>query len=247
MNVGRESRIKHLSWTEFDRRRQETRLALVPSGAIEVYGPHLPLGSDIIVAERVAQLVAERVPSVVAPSVEIGDSTMLRAFPGTLVTAAEHLKAVYGDICRSLIGWGFRRFFFLNTHVGNVAPLNQLAEELQDEETDVRCAAIDWWRFVQHAATPGVVETHLANGHASGTGTSVLLHLAPEDVNMADAPVTEPLRDDRYPDIITYPAYDELTATGTIGDATAGSPQKGRRIVESAVDRIATFLEEFVG
>ncbi len=245
MSARRESRIKHLSWTEFDERRRETSLAIVPSGAIEVYGPHLPLGSDIIVAERIAQLVADRVPSIIAPSVEIGDSTALRAFPGTLVTTGEHLKGVYGDICRSLAGWGLKRFFFLNTHLGNVAPLNQLAEELQAEDPDARCAAIDWWRFVGQGATGGVVETALADGHASETGTSVLLHLAPEDVDMAKAALTEPLRDDPYPDVITFPPFDALTPTGTIGDATAGTAEKGQQIVDRAVDRIAGFLEEF--
>lgn len=243
MSARREQRIKHLSWTAFDTLRQETRLAIVPSGAIEVYGPHLPLGSDIIVAERVAALVAERIPCVIAPSVEIGDSSALRAFPGTLVTRPEHLKAVYADICTSLLGWGFDSFFFLNTHLGNVAPLDQLAQDLQVSSPDVRCAAIDWWRFLGQGPTDGIVETELPDGHASETGTSVLLHLAPEDVDMAVAPRTDPAGADAFPDVITYPPFDALTATGTLGDATAGTAEKGQRIVGRAVDRIVAFLE----
>jgi creatinine amidohydrolase len=236
-----ENRIKYMSWTEFDRRRKETDLAVIPSGAIEVYGPHLPLGSDIIVAEEVSRMLAERVPAVVGPSVEIGDSRALAAFPGTLVARPESLKAVYEDVCRSFVRWGFRRFFFVNTHVGNVAPLNQLAEGLQ-EAFGVRCAAIDWWRFVQ-PLSEGVVETAHPHGHASETGTSVLLYLAPEYVDMSRAPVVEPRYEDAYPDVFKYPDFDAYTPNGTIGDATAGSSEKGQRIVERAVDRMARFVE----
>lgn len=237
-----ESRIKYLSWEEFDARRKETDLVIVPSGAVEVYGPHLPLGSDIIVAEGVSRLLSEKVPSIVAPSVEVGDSTALDAFPGTLVVRPENLKAVYEDICRSFVGWGFKHFFFVNTHVGNVAPINQLSESLQREH-GVKCAAIDWWRFVQ-PLSEGVVETGSPHGHASETGTSVLLHLAEGTVNMKKAPVVEARYEDRYPDIHKYPPFDAFTPNGTIGDGTAGSTEKGRVIVERAVDRMAEFLRE---
>ena len=76
-----ESRIKFLSWIEFDKKRQETGLVVIPSGAIEVYGPHMPLGTDIIVAEKISQLIAERVPAIVGPSIEVGESKGLSAFP----------------------------------------------------------------------------------------------------------------------------------------------------------------------
>ena len=237
-----ENRIKYMSWVEFDNRRKEADLVIFPSGAIEVYGPHLPLGSDIIVAEKVAQLVSEKVPSIVGPSVEVGDSAALDAFPGTLVTRPESLKAVYEDICRSFIKWGFRHFFFVNTHVGNVAPINQLAESLQNE-FGVKCGAIDWWRFVQ-PLSEDVVETDSPHGHASETGTSVLLHLAEDTVNMSEAKVVEVQYDDQYPDIYKYMSFDSFTPNGTIGDGTMGSAEKGQIIVERAVGQMAEFIEE---
>jgi creatinine amidohydrolase len=55
-----ENRIKNMTWLEFDKRRKETKTVIIPSGAIEVYGPHLPLGSDLIVAEKIAQLVQKK-------------------------------------------------------------------------------------------------------------------------------------------------------------------------------------------
>jgi creatinine amidohydrolase len=76
--------IMEVSWQAFDAKRKETDLAILPLGAVEVYGPHLPLGSDAIVAERVARLVAERTGGIVMPVVPVGYSRSLADFPGTL-------------------------------------------------------------------------------------------------------------------------------------------------------------------
>ena len=237
-----ENRIKWMSWVEFDKRRKETQLAILPSGAVEVYGPHLPLGSDIIIAEKISQLIADRIPAIVGPSIEIGESKGLSAFPGTLVISPENLKAAYKDICVSLIKWGFKSLFFVNTHLGNVVPLNQLAVELQ-EEHGVKCGAVDWWRFLQ-GISQGIVESNLAHGHASETGTSIMLYLAPEYVHADQITKTDSLYDDKYPDIIKYPPFTAYTSNGLIGDATKGSREKGKLIVEKAVDRLVNFIKD---
>jgi creatinine amidohydrolase len=236
-----ESRIKYLSWIEFNKKRQETSLVVIPSGAIEVYGPHMPLGTDIIVAEKISQLIAERIPAVVGPSIEVGDSRGLSAFPGTLVISPENLKAVYKDISLSFIKWGFKSIFFVNTHLGNVAPLNQLGEELQ-ASFDVKCAAVDWPRFLQ-GLSEGIVEGKWPHSHASDTGASVLLYLAPEYVRMDLATKMDPQYQDKYPDIFKYVPFSAYTSNGMIGDATKASREKGKVIVEKAVNRLVDFIK----
>lgn len=236
-----ENRIKYMTWTEFDKRRKETKTVIIPSGAIEVYGPHLPLGSDIIVAEKVAQLVAEKVNAIVGPSVEIGESAALYAFPGTLVTEPENLKAVYRDICKSFIKWGFDKIFILNTHLGNTVPLNQLLQELQDTY-GVKCASIGWWQYIPHLSQD-IFTTPAPHGHASEAGTSVLLYLCPEHVDISQAPCNYSLYQDPYPHITKFLSFDKFTSNGTIGDATAGSAEKGKQVVERAVAEIAEFIK----
>ena len=236
-----ENRIKYMSWTEFDKRRKETKTVIIPSGAIEVYGPHLPLGSDIIVAEKVAQLVAEKVNAIVGPSVEIGESNALYAFPGTLITKPENLKAIYKDICKSFIKWGFDKIFILNTHLGNTVPLNEILEELRDEY-DVKCGSVGWWQYIP-SLSKDIFTTPAPHGHASEAGTSVLLHLCPEAVDMSKASTNESLYKDQYPNIIKYLTFDKFTNNGTIGDAKAGSAEKGKIVVERGVNEIVNFIK----
>jgi len=237
-----ENRVKYMSWIEFDKRRKQTSLVILPSGAIEVYGPHLPLGSDILVAQRISELVAERITAIVGPCLEVGDSGGLSSFPGTLVVNPDNLKSVYRDICLSFIKWGFKSILFINSHLGNIAPLNQLGEELQGNH-GVKCGAVAWWQFLP-SVSEGILETKMPHGHASEAGTSVLLYLFPEYVDMKLATKVEPLYEDKYRDIFKYLPFDAYTPNGMIGDATAGSAEKGKRLVERAVDRIVHFTRE---
>ena len=62
-----ENRLKNMTCLDFEQRRKQTKTAIIPSGACEVYGPHMPLGSDIIVANKIAELVAEEVGAIVGP------------------------------------------------------------------------------------------------------------------------------------------------------------------------------------
>ena len=79
-------RLKNLSWKQFEKIDRE-KPVIIPTGAIEVYGPHLPMGGDAIVADRVADLVGDRLNLLVTPTIEMGDSLSLvtPAFPGTMV------------------------------------------------------------------------------------------------------------------------------------------------------------------
>ena len=239
-----ENRVKCMSWTEFDERRKTTKTVIIPSGAVEVYGPHLPLGSDILVANKLAEMIAERVGGVVAPCLEIGQSHTLYGFPGTMYCRPENLKAVYRDICESFIKWGFDKIFVLNTHLHNTFPLNELLEDLE-EEYGVTCGLVGWWQYIGKICD-GVFETPNPHGHASEAGTSVMLHLFPEFVNLEKAPDTQSLFKDDFTNITKYATYDKYSETGTLGNATAGTAEKGKIIVERGVNEICTFIKEYL-
>lgn len=78
-----ERKLRDMSWKEFDDYAKTAKTVIIPSGACEVYGLNLPLGSDILVAKAVSELVAEKVNGIVAPCLEIGQSKSLTSFPGT--------------------------------------------------------------------------------------------------------------------------------------------------------------------
>ena len=110
-----EYRIDRLTWQEFDRRRQEVHTVVLPMGATEGYGPHLPLGSDTLVARAVARLVCERTGAFLGPTLPVGDSRSISMFPGTLTVRPESFKEYLRDILDSLLGWGMRNFLFLRS------------------------------------------------------------------------------------------------------------------------------------
>src|SRR5699024_2329646 len=122
---------KELSWTEFDEMRKNTELVIIPSGAFEVYGPHLPLGTDTLVAEKIAELVADKTKAIIGPTLEVGDSNALHEFPGTVVIEPESFKAYMKDTIKSLQHWGMKNFLFMNTHAGNIPIIRQIMFELQ--------------------------------------------------------------------------------------------------------------------
>jgi creatinine amidohydrolase len=238
------SKIQEMSWLEFDGRRKATDTVIIPTGAVEVYGPHLPLGTDSIVAEAIAVLVAQKTGALVAPTIGMGDSSMLLDFPGTFSLRESTYEAAMDDLCSSLIRYGFRNLMFINGHSGNVDPVNHLARRYQ-KESGVHCGQIDWWRFTA-ANAEGILDLkgHMAHGHASECGTSVMLHLRPDLVDMSKAVRTEPATDAYkvFTDVIRYLPFSSKTTTGTIGDATLGSAEKGKALVERCVDRIAEYM-----
>ena len=239
-----EVRIKQLTWMEFDERRKETQTLIVPSGAVEVYGPHLPLGTDIIVAEQIACLVAQKTGALVSPWLEVGHSHPLYAFPGTVYCRPETVKAVYRDICESYIHWGFKNILVINTHRNNAFPLDDLMMDLQDEYS-VRCASVPWWQYLP-SLSQDVFETPEPQNHASEAATSIMLYLLPEYVRMEKRMDVTSKVENRFPSIVQYPSYDQLTDYGTLGDALSGSADKGKIVVERAVTEISRFVKEIL-
>lgn len=231
-----------MSWKEFVQRKENTDLAIIPTGAFEVYGPHLPLGADTLVATKISELVAEKVKSVIGPTLEVGDSSALDVFPGTITIKPESFKTYLIDVVNSLKKWGFKDFLFINPHLGNVPIIDQIAQEMEREES-INCAQIDFWRFIQ-PLDKGIIESEFAHGHASEAGTSVLMYLYPELVD-TDKWINEPPKfKDKFPEIIQYQSYDTHTDSGTIGNATLGTPEKGEELVKRSVARIVEFLQE---
>ena len=108
----------------------------------------------------------------------------LYQFPGTIKIMPDTYYRVMEDIIDSLAHWGFKNFMFINMHAGNVPIISQLAREKQ-RQYGIKCNQVDWWRFIQPNSTD-ICENKgwRAHGHASESGTSVMLHLHPEYVEM---------------------------------------------------------------
>ena len=233
-----------MTWVEFDKRRTGKPVAVIPTGAVEVYGPHLPLSSDSIVAEGVAKLVAAKLEGLCAPLVPVGYSADLMGFPGTLTVQPDAFIAYLDGICESLVHWGLDKFVFLNTHLGNVALIDIEADVL-GRKFGVKALQIDWWRYSARVCRSIFSSGDLAVGHAGELGTSVLLFFA-QDLCRMEAAVDHIPGPNPWPSGLTpYFDYREYTPTGVVGKPSEGSLEKGRQIVAQCVDSIVNDCNNF--
>ena len=238
--------VMNRPWVDFDALRQRTELAIIPTGAVEVYGPHLPTGTDTIVVTHIANRVGDALDAPVLPTLPVGFSRSLGDFPGTLNISTATLSAYVRETAESVIPWGVKRILFINSHRGNIGPIGEVALDLQDRY-GVRCAQVFWWDYAA-ALVKDIVETgpH-ANGHASEIGTSIMLYLEPDLVVRERIEDRTPTTGVPYADITQYKGMRTRSETGVVGNPTVASAEKGAEIVRRAVERILGFVRDEFG
>jgi creatinine amidohydrolase len=135
-------------------------VGLVPVGAIEQHGPHLPTGTDTIVANAICDAAAQLCGAVVLPAIAIGCSyghgTVL---PGTLSLSPELLAALVRQYAEWAAASGLTRLLFVNAHFGNTAALATATDHLRLFRPDLRSGVIDWW-----AADPSILAEVTSDG-----------------------------------------------------------------------------------
>ena len=227
-------------------------LAVLPVGATEQHGPHLPSGTDAMHAEHVARAAAARVadqtPVVVTPTLAFGSSPHHLPFGATLSLSTQTFSSVLHDLCTSLMGAGFRRIFILNGHGGNHELIQVAARDLA-LAYPVSVAAGSWWAIAWDALVAGgACETGRLPGHAGAFETSIVLALRPDLVREP-----RPHRD-------SFPASDPrgfgaayrteipdawLRIDGYSDSPDRGTTEQGRRFLELGIGAVADALLEF--
>src|SRR5688572_21557109 len=183
----REHRYEKLTWPEIGAAVKAGKVPIVPIGAVEQHGPHLPLDVDMLLATSVALEAGRRIPdqALVLPSVSYGYTGHVMDFPGTINIHYQHFIEHVLDICKSLAYHGFKKIFLLNGHGSNMPNLDLVARRA-NLETDAECAFAAWWMLltVDPSFLPSWRESEFPGGiaHACELETSVYLHLCPEDV-----------------------------------------------------------------
>jgi creatinine amidohydrolase len=228
-------------------------VAVLPVGAIEQHGPHLPVATDYYMAEAVAsaaaRLAGESCDVTLLPGLAYTKSDEHAWSGGTLWLSARTLLAVLDDIGRSLAAGPVRRLAFLNAHGGNSALLGVALRELRTRH-GLRT-------FLLHAALPAdqggtsPASEHGLGVHAGLNETAAMLHLHPGLVDMTAAVRSVPEHLTAYEHIgfgkavsFGWTSEDFGTGNGVIGDPTGATPELGRKLVDGAVARAAAALRE---
>jgi creatinine amidohydrolase len=156
-------RIYQRNWMQVEEGLRHEDRAVLPLGSTEQHA-HLSLGTDAILAERVAVEAAEPLGVPVFPALPYGISPYFRAYPGSVSLRVETYLAAVRDLLDSLAHSGFRRILLVNGHGGN-APAQALAGEWMADHPGVRLRFHDWWRAPRTWAK--VMETDPVASHGS--------------------------------------------------------------------------------
>jgi creatinine amidohydrolase len=246
--------LADMTWMEFARRvREEQPIMLVPVGATEQHGPHLPLSTDVILPQTVATRVAREIGGIVAPAVGYGYKSQPKSgggnhFSGTISLDGSTLIALLRNIVNEFARHGVRKIVLLNGHMENdwfiVEAIDlALRDQRREGVHDLRVVKIGYWEFINAETERILFPTGLiswALEHAAVMETSVMLHVRPDLVRaelISDHPPAEFPLYDVYP-LDTRP----IPADGVLSSAAAADAEKGRRVLEQIVPDIAAAL-----
>ena len=244
------------SWPEVEAMLTRNPVVIVPVGAFEQHGHHLPLRVDEFMAGTMAQKAArlardDGTETVVTPTVWTGYSPHHRDFPGTITLDHTLFGELVMQIARSLHGHGFRRILLLNGHGGNIALLRTAVQALRYQHgINVACAS--YWDFALkelaawRSSAPGGIM------HACEMETALMLAHRPDLVDMDKA---EDVFLERSPyfmaDLLSGGAvtaaasFAELSPTGVIGAPTLATEDRGKTLSDAMAGAVAAFLGDF--
>lgn len=244
-----EYRYNRLTWPEVNDAVQEQKVVLLPTGSTEQHGPHLPLDTDVFLAESICLEVGRRLADrvLVLPPISYGLNQHHIDFPGTIHIEPETFIAFCLDITKSVAYHGFTKIMLVNGH-GSNAPLIDLVARKTVLQTRSLCAAVTYLSLARQAFDE-VRETDVI-AHADEMETSLYLHLAGERVRMERAVADDDVRgrylsSDSTTEVRFNDYWGRWTRTGVHGDPRPATEEKGRVIFEAAVTRLGELVDEW--
>jgi creatinine amidohydrolase len=224
-------------------------IVLLPVASTEQHGPHLATGvDDFLCSEICRRVAAELTPDVavvVAPTLWFGLADHHTAFGGTFTISLATYYAVLRDLCRSILGAGFRRIVIVNGHGGNMQALAAFTGELT-RELGASIATTTY--FMEAAAEQAqILEDQDGVMHACEAETSMMMAIHPELVNgsrldAAHGPNFD-LTASLIPSLKIFRTFAELTASGVAGDARKASASKGEALLKALSAALAARLK----
>ncbi|HMN27739.1 MAG TPA: creatininase family protein [Caldilineaceae bacterium] len=233
---------------------QQSDVILLPFGATEAHGAHLPLGTDSMEAREICRRTALRLaamghPVVIGPVIPFGTSNFHLGYPGTVSLKTETLIALIRDVCMSLYSGGFRKFVFIHGHDGSLPSMMVGAQNLVEETADAECMVLNWLTPLSKVYKTIQTSTK-SEGHGGEGETARLLvthpelvhpersepfHVSPEEMRKLQGPEHIKTGGAIFYSTRKYPYY----YIGTPGLATAETGEKGYAVI---VEWLATVI-----
>ena len=255
------NRLASMTWPEINRAAEQGRVAIIPAGTLEDHGLHLPVDTDVVIANKICQNLADRIPNdvVIIPPITFGFSPHHLDGPGTITLRWDTFVDSTHQIISSLFYHGFRKVLIINGHGSNEPVLDIASRQAILSNPDSQSAMISWWSLQKVQETVKNFRESVWTGHACELETSLYLAIAPslvrsdlfeEDINpymsqhfwadlVSDAPegFVNPVRINEY--------WSTVSKTGTWGDPRTSSAEKGNAIIEAAVSELIEIVQEY--
>ena len=209
---------------------------MLPVGAFEQHGPHLPVSTDVDIATAVCREASARTGVPLLPTLWAGSSQAhTTAWPGTLSLPPRLLIDVVVELAHWVRSSGFTRLLIVNAHVGNAAPLGVAVDEIRARR-ELRAGLVSWYELTPQIAAE--ITSDADDWHAHAAETSLMLHLRPELVDR------DAIRDDedRTGDLVLSYTVAETSREGLTGAPSRGSAEKGAALFEAVVEALAERL-----
>ena len=237
-------KFTELNWQQIDKLDSDKTIFLLPTGAIEQHGPHLPVDTDIFNSNALVESVAASFKSnvIALPPIWWGTSPHHKGYPGTISLRLETFHHLLTDIFSSLTAHGFYRFLVLNGHGGNAGILTASTADLS-ETLGVSIPTYSYWQSIKNVLVE-IGDSEIGGmGHACEMETSLALHLRPELVDlkaisrdMPDLRVALSCIDFRQPGFLGIPLdFRRDSKSGVMGDPTLATAEKGEKIFTAAL------------
>ena len=245
-----------MTWPEVNEAVRQRRVILLPVGAIEQHGPHLPVDVDNRITVSICEEAARRAPDILAamPPIHYGYNAHNMDFPGTISIAMTNFLNYLVDVGTSLAHQGFRRIFLVNAH-GSNGPLCDLAARKVTLESEACCGSINHWELGWDAIAAQLEGGPYAADHACEWETSEYLALAPELVQRDKIRGRDPGRARRAALALPRPAGREARPLHELvvpherlrrrRHADPGDRREGRAMLEATIERLIEAAREF--
>ncbi|GAB3708073.1 creatininase family protein [Mariniluteicoccus flavus] len=234
--------------------QQAGAVLVLPVGSLEQHGPALPLSTDTIRAESVAERLADRFGDselLVLPALPYGVSPHHARLPGTLTLSPQLFCELIIELCCSMADTGWRKLFVINGHGGNQAALSLAQQEMMSRRPEFLFA----WSPVTGLAknSIGSLDTTEVTGHSGEAETAQMLalrpdlvrtdRLAPGATTLASLDAAPRLSRTSPPSLAV--TFDRYHPSGVLGDPTTATRDQGEAILSEVVDTLSGYLRSF--
>jgi creatinine amidohydrolase len=248
--MNRKYMLDEMTWQEAEKAFKSGAVVILTIGTVEQHGLHLPLGSDSIIPFELAKRLGEKANVIVLPPWPYGFAPHALPWPGSISVKHETVAAMLKDILNSVILHGASKIILLSGHPEHEGIMESVGRETMRDWPNVELMVLGYW-------SPPILDViretaeHLGF-HAHEAETSIILALRPDLVKMERAVKEEP-RDrwsgdppSNYRELLLKPLESKAPFSGTSGDPSGASKEKGEKMVQVWVERMTKFIEDWI-